>query len=81
MHVGILILHGSTRSGPPCSVIGLHPGNVSREVLVGEIPTQVPTFLNWFVKTGGNYPAADFRTVGGCVPPSRRGGAGVHCTC
>ena len=28
VHVGALTLHGFTRSGPPHSVVGLHPGNV-----------------------------------------------------
>ena len=62
VHVGVLTLHGFTRSGPPRNVIGSHQGNVSREVPVGEIPAQVPTFLNWFVKAVGNYPTADFQT-------------------
>jgi len=63
MHVGILTYNGFSRCGPPRSVIGLHPGNVSHDVPVGENPAQVPT-LNQFVKAEGHYPATDFRTPG-----------------
>ena len=53
-----------TRSGPPRSIIGLHPGNVGRETPVGGNPAKVPTFLNQFVKVGGNYPVTYFQTPG-----------------
>ena len=46
VHVGILTYNGFSRWGPPQSIIGLHPGNVSRDVPVGESPAKVPTFLN-----------------------------------
>ena len=58
---GVLTHNGFTRSGPPRSVIGLHPGNVGHEVLVGENSAKVPTFLNQFVKAEGDYPATDFQ--------------------
>jgi len=61
---GILILSGFTKSGPPRSVISLRQGNIGREVHVGENPAKVPTFLNQFVKLGGNYPATNLRMPG-----------------
>ena len=64
VHVGVLTLRSFTRSGPSRIVMGLHPGHVSCEMPMAENPAQVPTFLNRFVKAGGNYPAADFRTPG-----------------
>jgi len=60
MHVEALTLHGFTHSGPLRSAIGLLPGNVNHEVPVGEIPAQVSTFLNQFMKAEGNYPTANF---------------------
>jgi len=51
---------GFTRSDPPCSIFGLHSDHVSRKMPMGENPAQVLTFLNRFVKAGGNYLAADF---------------------
>ena len=44
--------------------MSLHPGIISRDVPVGENPAKVPTFLNQFMKAGGNYLATDFRTLG-----------------
>jgi len=64
VHVRVLTLGDFTRSGSPRSVIGLHPGHVNREVPMGENPAEVLTFLNRFVKAGGNYPAANFQTPG-----------------
>jgi len=64
VHVEILTFQGFSRTGPPRSIIGLHPGNVGRDVPVGENPIMVPTFLNQFVKAKGNYPATDFRMPG-----------------
>jgi len=51
---------GLSRCGPPRNVISLHPGNVGREVPVGENPAIVPISLNQFMKAGGNYLAVDF---------------------
>ena len=56
--------NGFSRSGPPLSIITLHPGNVSRDVPMGENPIKFPTFLNQFVKAEVNYPAADSLTLG-----------------
>ena len=64
MHVGVLTLSSFTRSGPPRSVVSLHPCNVGCEVPMRENHAQVPTFLNQFVKARGNYPATDFLTPG-----------------
>ena len=64
IHIGILTLSGFTRSGLLRSVIGLHSSNIGREVPVREIPAQFLTFLNQFLKVGGNYPATYFRTLG-----------------
>jgi len=64
VHVGILISNGFSWSGPPRSIISLHPGNVSRDLPMGENLAMVPTFLNRFSKVNGNYPATDFWTPG-----------------
>jgi len=63
VHVGILTRCGFSRSGPPQSILGLHLGNVSRDVPVGKNPTKVST-LNQFMNAGGNYPATDFWRLG-----------------
>jgi len=72
VHVGKLILHspGYARAGPPHCIMGLHPGNVSRDIPVGENPAVALTFGNQFFKVRGNYPATDFRTPG-WIHPSR----------
>ena len=62
VHVGILILNGLNRSGPPRSIISLYLGNISRDVPVGENSAMVPTFFNQFLKMNGNYHATDFQT-------------------
>ena len=49
--------------------MGLHPGNVSRDIPVGENPAVALTFGNQFFKVNGNYPATDFRTPGWIHPP------------
>ena len=64
VHVRVLTLGSFIKSGPPRSVVGLHLGNIGHEAHVGENPTKVPTFLNQFVKAGGNYPATKFLTLG-----------------
>ena len=64
VHVGILTYNGFSMCGPLLSIIGLHLGNVSRDVAMGENPAQVSTFLNQFLKTEGSYPGMDFRTPG-----------------
>ena len=64
VHVGILTSRGFSKSGPLQSILGLHPGNVSRDVPIGENPIKVSTFLNQFMNAGRNYPAMDFQTLG-----------------
>ena len=71
VHIGKLILSSPayTRAGPPCCIMGLHPGNVLPDILVGENPAVAQTFGNQFFKVRGNYPATDFRTPGWIHPP------------
>ena len=64
VHVGILTSRGFSRSGPPRSILGLHPSNVSRDVPMGENLAKVSIFLNQLINVGGNYPVIDFRTPG-----------------
>jgi len=68
VHVGILTHRGFSRCGPPRSILGLYPGNVSHDVPVGENPTKVSIFLNQFMNARGNYLAnylaTNFRTQG-----------------
>jgi len=71
VHVGKLMFQspGYARAGHPRCIMGLHTGNVSREILVGENPAVAPTFGNQFFKVMGNYSATDFRTPGWIHPP------------
>jgi len=64
VHVGILTSHGFSRCGPLRGILGLNPGNVSRDVPMGENQGKILTFLNQFINARGNYPAIDFRTPG-----------------
>ena len=56
VNVGVLTAtsHGYTRVGPPRCILGLHPGNVLQDILVGENPTMAQTFGNQFLKVHGN---------------------------
>ena len=47
VHVGILTENVFTRSGPPCSIIGLDPDNIGRNVPVGENPAIDFQMLGW----------------------------------
>ena len=71
VHVGRLKSQspGFSRAGPPHNIIGLYPGNVSRELPVGENPAVAQTFGTQFCAVDGNYPATDFRTPGWVHPP------------
>ena len=46
VHVGKLIAtsFGYTRAGPPRYILGLHPGNVLQDILVGKNPVMAQTF-------------------------------------
>ena len=71
VHIGRLthLSPGYTRAGPPHNIMGLHPGNVSREIPAGENPAMALTFGSQFCTVNGNYPATDFRTPGWIHPP------------
>ena len=71
VHVGKLIFSspGYARAGPPHCIMGLYPGNVSRDIPMGENPAVALTFGNQFFKVNGNYPATDFRAPGWVHPP------------
>ena len=71
VHVGRLKSQspGFSRAGPPHNILGLYPGNVSRELLVGENLAVAQTFGNQFCAVNGNYPATDFRAPGWVHPP------------
>ena len=79
VHVEILTFQDFSRTGPPQSIIGLHPGNVGRDVPVGENPIMVLTFLNQFVKAE----ATILRRTFGCrvayTPSKNSGGAVSPC--
>jgi hypothetical protein len=62
--LGRFTSHGASRAGPPTYVAGLHPGWISKDMPAGEISHTAITFVNYFVTTGGNYPASDFRAPG-----------------
>ena len=64
VHIGILMPNGYSQSGHPLHVLGLHSGNVGKDVPVGKNPAMVQTFLNQFIKVDSNYPTTDFRTSG-----------------
>ena len=66
VHVGKLITMspGYTRAAPPRCILGLYPGNVLQDILVGENPAMAQTFENQFFKVHDNYPVTDFRTPG-----------------
>jgi len=71
VHVGKLIASSPdyTRAGPPHCRLGLHPGNILPDILVGENPVVARIFENQFFKAHDNYPATDFRTPGWIHPP------------
>jgi len=75
VHVGILTAAslGYTREGPPRCILGLHPGNVLQDILVGENPAVARTFGNQFLSVNGNYPATDSGPQVGFILP-RPGG-------
>ena len=60
VHVGQFTFRGASRAGPPTYVTGLQPHLVG-EITTGEMPSTTATFINSFVKAGGNYLASDFR--------------------
>jgi len=64
VHMGVLTLGSFTRSSPARGVFGLHPGNTGHEAPMGENSAKVLTFLNQFVKAGGNSLATDFQKLG-----------------
>jgi len=71
VHIGRLTSQSPSysRAGPPHHIMGLYPGNVSREPPVGENPAVAQTFGNQFCAVNGNYPATDFRAPGWVHPP------------
>jgi len=64
VQAGILTPHGYDWFGPPSHVLGLHLGNIGKDVSVGENLAMAQTFLNKFVKADGNHPVTDFKTPG-----------------
>ena len=71
VHVRILIPLGYSRSGPTRSVLGLHPGRVGQDILVGENPMMAQIFINQFVRAHGNYLTTDFRAQGWVHPAQK----------
>ena len=67
-----------TRTGHPRCILSLHPGNVLLDIPVGKNPVVAQTFGNQFFKVHGNYPATDFRTRGGFIPPKHGGGTWLY---
>jgi len=75
VQIGMFTAVGFPYSVSTQPVLCLHPGLVEKEVPTGETPTMAWTFLNYFVKVEGNYPAKDFRHPDGSTCRRSSGGA------